>query len=511
MSVKVFLATDRLAHVAGLFGNANGDPSDDLVTRDGSTVITTPAPFSLFYKTYAQSWRITDASSLFDYPIGENTESPDITNLNFPTDVETSASLPADQLQAAAATCQSIGVTSDWSEACALDVALSNDAGAASTFVAAPPVLAPFVVLSPCAACTAGQSCCDGQCTALAVDRNNCGACGLRCTVAGATCANGTCGCQPPKSASCGVAPATACVDLTADTNNCGTCGRACSGATPVCSGGSCVPACNTASDQTQCGTQCVVLGNDLNNCGTCGTACAPSQICSGGVCVAPSTAGVGCADGTREGFQSQATFPAIAACAGGWDGESGAAGFGGVFPSPLRTTSVTCAQNGNSGSNPNGTGCSAADLCAPGWHICAGGEVIARASGGLTSPAQTDGCAATTWPPSSFFAAAIGSTGCFECAEPSGTLTGPSCTNASCAVGCQANPAITNDLFGCGTEGVVIGTCGDVDRSSNDLCGSLDAGWACGTDGTRESVNATHVPSRAPGTMGGVLCCASL
>jgi hypothetical protein len=359
--------------------------------------------------------------------------------------------------------------------------------------------------------CATGDTCCNGTCTSLAVDTANCGTCGHACPVSGATCTNGTCGCNPPKSTLCGQDAGVqgACADLTSDSHNCGGCGTACADTTPLCSNGSCVATCNTASGQTQCETQCVTLGNDDSNCGACGHACAASEVCSGGVCTPLSSVGdVGCADGTREVFANATTFPAIAACAGGWDGNGGMANYVGVFPAPLRTTSANCAQNGNSGPNPGGTGCSAADLCAAGWHICVGGEVIARTQTAMDS-GTTDGCAADTWPANSFFAGAIGSTGCYECAEPYATGTGPNCTNATCASGCQANPGLTNDVFGCGSEGVAVGTCGDVDRSGGNACGSLDSGWSCATDGFRESVTVVHNPSPASGTSpGGVLCC---
>jgi chitobiase/beta-hexosaminidase-like protein/stigma-specific protein Stig1 len=362
------------------------------------------------------------------------------------------------------------------------------------------------------ATCTTGQVCCGGACTVTALDSANCGSCGYACPMSGATCSAGICGCDPPKATSCGTDGGGACVDLASDSNNCGACGTACSGTTPVCSGGSCVASCDTASDQTQCGAQCVTLGNDSNNCGACGNTCASSELCAGGLCTPLDIIGAtGCADGTREVFVSQTTFPAIAACAGGWDGNGGTANYTGVFPAPLRTTNPNCTSNGNSGPNPNGTGCSAIDLCAAGWHICAGGEVLPRVqSAPNITPSATDGCAADTWPASSFFAAAIGSTGCFECAEPYDTLTGPGCTNSTCAQGCEANPAITNDIFGCGTEGVTIGSCGDVDKSGNNLCENLDNGWSCGTDGYRESVNAVHNPEGGT-SGGGVLCCKDL
>jgi hypothetical protein len=517
MGAQVFLPDSRRGQVFGLLGNANGDPHDDLTTRDGFTTLTSPASFNAFYKTYVESWRITQSTSLFDYETGQSTDSPDITNRNFPFLLETVEDLASAEVQTATATCQGAGVTSDWTDACVLDIALSNgDTRAASAFADAPPVTSTFDVQSPCAVCTAGQSCCNGTCTLTTVDGANCGGCGVACSASGATCTNSTCGCSPPKSTQCGqdAGAAGACVDLTSDSGNCGKCGTVCSGTTPVCSNGSCVATCNTASGQTQCATQCVTLGNDNVNCGACGKVCSASEVCSGGMCTALSSINAaGCADSTREAFVNQAIFPAIAACAGGWDGNGSIANYTGVFPAPLRTTSPACAQNGNSGPNPKGAGCSAIDLCAAGWHICAGGEVIVRVQQAAPDAGiRTDGCAAETWPARSFFAAAIGSTGFSICAEPYGTVTGPSCTNASGAVGCQANPGLTNDIFGCGSEGVAVSTCGDVDRSGGNLCGSLDSGWSCGTDGLRESVNAVHNPSPAGAASGGgVLCCMSL
>jgi hypothetical protein len=688
IGVRLFVPPSRASQMAGLCGNDDGNPNNDLTTRDGGTTLTSPAPFAQFYGTYVNSWRITDATSLLDYGTGQDTAT--FTDLNFPYSLASTASLSAAQVTAATTLCDAQGVLIDWLQACILDVSLTGDSLFATELALAPPAPTAFTVLEPqciaptfvpstggadagsavaiaaanlppngviyyttdgttptelsavytapipvnptetiraiafaegactdspvatfppqcgqptfapnggdvvfgssvtitppagfptlspsanafvyytldgsvpnhasptyggpveftssgdvviqaiaaypdvctdspvasatfhvqCANCGAGESCCNGTCTSTLVDGANCGACGVACSVSGATCANGTCGCNPPNSAACGQDAGSpgSCVDLTSDTSNCGGCGIVCSGATPVCSGGSCVGACDAASNQTQCGVQCVVLGSDLNNCGSCGVACAASEVCSGGVCTPLSMIGPnGCADSNRDVFIDQTTFPAIAACAGGWDGNGGTAGYMGVFPSPLRTTNTNCAQNGNNGPNPNGTGCSAIDLCAPGWHICAGGEVIARVRNAFDASGQTDGCLADAWPANSFFAASIGSTGYYECAEPYDTLTGPNCNNQSGAANCQANPTITNDIFGCGTVGVSVSTCGDVDRSGGNLCGSLGGtGWSCPNDGLRESVYALHNPSLVAGTVGGggVLCCAGL
>jgi hypothetical protein len=601
IGVRLFLPPSRASQMAGLCGNDDANPNNDITTRDGSTTLASPASFAQFYGTYVKGWRITDATSLLDYGPGQNTET--FTDLNFPYSLASTASLTTAQTAAATAICDAQGVLTDWLQACILDVSLTGDSLFATELALAPPAPSAFTVLPQCGqptfapnggdvalgspvtitppagfptplpsadafiyytlddsvpnhaspayggpveltsscdvviqaiasypgVCTdspvasatflvqcagAGESCCNGTCTSSLIDGANCGACGIVCSVSGATCENGTCGCDPPNSATCSQdAGSSACVDLTSDTSNCGGCGVVCGGATPVCSGGSCVNACDTASNQTQCGTQCVVLGSDPNNCGSCGRACAASAVCSGGVCTPLSNIGPnGCADGSRDVFVDQTTFPAIAACAGGWDGNGGTTGYMGVFPAPLRTTNPNCTQNGNNGPNPNGTGCSAIDLCAPGWHICAGGEVIARVQSAFDASAQTDGCLADAWPANSFFAASIGSTGDYECAEPYDTLTGPNCNNSSGAANCEANPTITNDIFGCGTVGLSVGTCGDVDRSGGNLCGSLGGtGWSCPNDDVRESVYALHNPSLVAGTVGGggVLCCA--
>jgi len=90
--------------------------------------MTSPASFADFYGTYVDSWRISQASSLFDYAPG----------------------LDAGSAQVGAAICQSAGVTADWMDACVLDVALSNgDARFASALVDAPPISASFDVMPP--------------------------------------------------------------------------------------------------------------------------------------------------------------------------------------------------------------------------------------------------------------------------------------------------------------------------------------------------------------------------
>ena len=70
-TVELGLAAARLTHFAGLLGNADGDKTNDLVTRDGQTQLPYPnPPFNQEYPAYADSWRISQAESLFDYGPG---------------------------------------------------------------------------------------------------------------------------------------------------------------------------------------------------------------------------------------------------------------------------------------------------------------------------------------------------------------------------------------------------------------------------------------------------------
>ncbi len=81
----------------------------------------------------------------------------------------------------------------------------------------------------------------------------------------------------------------------------------------------------------------------------------------------------VGCADGEREGYQDWSAYPSIAACSGAWE-------VGGVTRSDL---APSCSRGGgDDAGNSEGWGCSAADLCASGWHVCEGYSEVASKAG---------------------------------------------------------------------------------------------------------------------------------
>lgn len=115
------LTAGRSGKVQGLMGNANGIIGDDYNLRDGA-----PADPADLYTVYANSWRISQAESLFDYEPGEDTT----TYNSVPPDTEfTLDDLDPTNRAAAEAICIAAGIDEDplFSD-CALDVALLGGA-----------------------------------------------------------------------------------------------------------------------------------------------------------------------------------------------------------------------------------------------------------------------------------------------------------------------------------------------------------------------------------------------
>ncbi len=239
--------------------------------------------------------------------------------------------------------------------------------------------------------------------------------------------------------------------------------------------------------------------GQPVVNTAPDGTPCGGESTCQSGQCVPPATGNdVGCSDGTREGFQSQVSYPDIAACSGAWD-----------VPGVTRPNLVpTCARgSGNSSANTEGTGCSAADLCATGWHVCNGMTEV-----GLDAPAGcADSVPAGAAPKSLFFA-----------------VNQPSQQNTQC------DTTGDNDVFGCGNLGTQLTaakSCGVLDHAlasvSAGSCGFNEAEpglgpWQCvGGSDSHLHEGAIVTKKGCPNTScsydgnpvgnsdkGGVLCC---
>jgi hypothetical protein len=213
-----------------------------------------------------------------------------------------------------------------------------------------------------------------------------------------------------------------------------------------------------------------------------------------------------GCADGTREGFRDDTTFPNIAGCSGGFQ-------VPGVMPfnpgtAPACATIATfdtvdpaCnRQGGNDGANPTGVGCNVADLCAVGWHVCVGATDVT-----MHSPSGCDG-ATTSGDPPLFFTTRQSSDGCYDCAT--GALIGPSCNSMDCVAGCAETASTSNDVFGCGNFGKSSGLvgCGPLDETSDNLCGAISGTWSCLDDGT--GYCEAYVIVHTSASFGGAVCC---
>lgn len=182
----------------------------------------------------------------------------------------------------------------------------------------------------------------------------------------------------------------------------------------------------------------------------------------------------VGCADGTREGFLdiTPGTWPDIGGCAGGWQvpGLTYAAG----------RQSLCGRRGGNTSTNPQGLGCGAADLCAPGWHVCLGPREVERRS--------PSGCEAAVPPGTrAFFAVAGG-----------GSVGGD----------CVFGPSAHNDVRGCGTLGQPEADgCFPLDRRLEFYDCLATAGvWDCG--GPTSHVTEVLTVWKPRPELGGVLCC---
>jgi von Willebrand factor type D domain/PQQ-like domain len=133
--------------VHGLLGNANDNKADDIATRTGQ-VFTQPVAFDDLYGPYADSWRITQEESLFDYANGDTTET--FTDRSYPSRPFNSGDLPADVRAAAEAACRAAGVVDPiLLEGCIVDMGLTNDETIAQAAAEITPPQAALTVTEP--------------------------------------------------------------------------------------------------------------------------------------------------------------------------------------------------------------------------------------------------------------------------------------------------------------------------------------------------------------------------
>lgn len=127
INLRTFIHEDRGSDVAGLLGNNDGIRGNDLAMADG-TVLPTPVPVTQLYGVYADSWRVTDATSLFVYGDGESTAT--FTNRHFPIGITTLDDLDPALRAAAERIARDGGLTEGtWEfDSAVLDIALTMEA-----------------------------------------------------------------------------------------------------------------------------------------------------------------------------------------------------------------------------------------------------------------------------------------------------------------------------------------------------------------------------------------------
>jgi len=124
-TLTVYLKEKQQNKVVGILGNADGISQNDIFTRLGNNLGTNP-DFYTFYNEYANSWRISQNESLFDYAQGETTET--FTIEDYPRTLVRASDLDATTHAAAAQICRDAGITDPvFLEDCILDVALTGD------------------------------------------------------------------------------------------------------------------------------------------------------------------------------------------------------------------------------------------------------------------------------------------------------------------------------------------------------------------------------------------------
>ena len=125
LNVGVSLPPD-VTDITGLLGRRDGDPHNDLMARSGE-VLPLATTFTRFEATFADSWRVAPADSLFDRAAVFVSGSADGGQA-----LVSAADLSVGVRAAAMATCIGAGVVdAALLQACALDVAVLGDAAAA--------------------------------------------------------------------------------------------------------------------------------------------------------------------------------------------------------------------------------------------------------------------------------------------------------------------------------------------------------------------------------------------
>ncbi|MBO0949763.1 VWD domain-containing protein [Fibrella forsythiae] len=120
LDYRVTLNETRKGKVKGLLGNFDGNTANDVQTQDGKIV--NPFIFADMYPAFANSWRISDTNSYFEYPTGKKTA--DYSKTDYP---KLNADIDATLRTWAENVCRVNGITDEpYFSSCVMDVALSG-------------------------------------------------------------------------------------------------------------------------------------------------------------------------------------------------------------------------------------------------------------------------------------------------------------------------------------------------------------------------------------------------
>lgn len=137
LNVSIWPAASRAGQLVGLLGNDNGQASSDFVTANGVDLGSTPPPATI-HGQFADSWRLSQAASLFDYGPGQSTAT--FTDRTFPHAFVDASRVP--NTAKATQACQGEGITDTGLLAdCVIDDAEINDQSVLTHYAQAQVVL----------------------------------------------------------------------------------------------------------------------------------------------------------------------------------------------------------------------------------------------------------------------------------------------------------------------------------------------------------------------------------
>ena len=350
--------------------------------------------------------------------------------------------------------------------------------------------------------CASGQTPCQQTtggfiCENLSNDRTNCGTCGNACGQGQVCDGSGHCGIQCLANLSlCG----NACLDVQSTDTDCGTCGHACATGTH-CVAGACAVICTPGqvqcTDPTSGAKTCVDPLKDRDNCGACvgqgGTKCADGQICSNGVCTLSCQTGLANCGGTCIDPQTDPNHCGVDATCGGGDPAGSPAGVCGA--GRVCSAGHCVAQD----CPPGETSCSI-----PAWNpltnYTVGNQIV---NGGNLYQCVTSGKSAASGGPSGSGSAIADDTAAwaFVAVAPA---TGAECVNVKTdRNNCNGCNTVTNSQSCTDGEVCIAGSCTLSCASGLTHCGSGSSAYCADISNDPANCGGCGVSCSAPGSAG--------